>query len=74
MIWCFGLLIYGCQLPPTPPPSDSYCQLYQLVVRAAGDGSISAAGSVKKRIAENEVIYRCKCQAWKSPLCPKDNP
>lgn len=48
-----------------PPPSDSFCQIYNPVVVAKGEGAISAAPDVKKRILANELTYRDQCKAKK---------
>lgn len=44
--------------------TDSYCQVYEPVVQAKGEGAIIAAPPVKRRILTNEQTYRT--------LCPKD--
>lgn len=43
------------------PPLDSFCTVYNRVVVAKGDGSITAPLAVKKRILANELIYREQC-------------
>lgn len=68
-ITCVGLLfVYQCEVPK-PVPVDSYCTSYQRVFRQKGDATISAPLAVKQRIAANDVIYRCTCEHWDSPLC-----
>lgn len=44
-----------------PPPTDSFCQIYNKVVIAKGDGAITATSGVKKRILANELTYRDQC-------------
>jgi hypothetical protein len=43
------------------PPVDSFCSVYNRVVVAKGDGSITAPLPVKKRILANELTYREQC-------------
>lgn len=68
---CFGILVMFCQVEKAPAV-DSYCAAYQKVIRAAGEGAIKATPEVKRRIAANEILYRCTCEGWKSPLCPQE--
>ena len=65
---CVGLFIMFCQMP-APAVADSFCAVYQKVVRAPSDGAIRAGDGVRRRIAANEVVYRCQCDGWKSPRC-----
>lgn len=44
------------------PPVDSFCQVYNQVVIAKGDGVIAAASGVKKRILANELTFREQCK------------
>jgi hypothetical protein len=44
-----------------PPPTDSFCQIYNRVVIAKGDGAITATSGVKKRLLANELTYRDQC-------------
>ncbi len=41
--------------------TDSYCQVYNKVIVAKGDGTITATTGVKKRILANELIYNKLC-------------
>lgn len=41
---------------------DSFCQLYNPVVTAKGDGTITATSSVKKKLLANELTYRKLCK------------
>lgn len=59
MTLCAALSLSSCV--HTPPPVDSFCQIYNPVVVAKGDGTITAAPSVKKRILANELTYRGQC-------------
>ena len=65
---CFGLLLMYCE-QPKQPVIDSFCQSYQRVIRQASESAIKAPLAVKQRIAANEIVYRCSCEGWKSPLC-----
>ena len=65
---CLGLILMWCSTA-TPPATDSFCSAYQKVVQAAGDGAIKASDEVRRRIAANEIVYRCQCEGWKSPRC-----
>lgn len=58
---CFGLLVMMCLPPANTPVVDSFCQSYQRVILAPGDGAIQATIGVKRRLAANEVLYRRKC-------------
>lgn len=46
-------------------PTDSFCQVYNPVVVAKGDGSITASSGVKKRLLANELTYRNQCKVAK---------
>lgn len=59
MLVCATLSLSSCV--HTTPPVDSFCQIYNPVVVAKGDGTITAAPSVKKRILANELTYRGQC-------------
>jgi len=67
---CFGLLIMFCE-PPKQQAIDSFCQSYQRIIRQPSESAIQAPLAVRQRIAANEIIYRCSCEGWKSPLCGK---
>ena len=58
MLACAALSLSSCA---HQPPTDSFCQIYNRVVVAKGDGMITAAPSVKKRILANELTYRDQC-------------
>lgn len=49
--------------------SDSYCQTYQRVIVTKGEGNITAARSVKNRLAANEKTYLCNCTSPKPDFC-----
>lgn len=57
----------GCQV--TRDAVDSYCAIYRKVIQSKGEGAIQASLAVKKRIAANEVVYRCQCEKWNNPIC-----
>jgi hypothetical protein len=59
MLSCAGLSLGSCV--HTKPPVDSFCQIYNQVVVAKGEGSIVATSAVKKRILANELTYRSQC-------------
>lgn len=54
---CAALSLSSCQHMPI----DSFCQVYQPIVQQKGDGAITAASSVKRRILANELTYRDQC-------------
>jgi len=54
---------------PSQIVSDSFCTTYQQIVVDKGDGSMMAAQRVKRRIAANETVFRCKCLKEKLPIC-----
>lgn len=60
MLVCAALSLSSCA--HSQPPTDSFCQVYNRVVVAKGDGSITATPGVKKRILANELTYRDQCQ------------
>ena len=64
---CFGILVMYCQLANTPVV-DSFCQVYQPVVIAKGDGAINATKGAKRRILANELTYRKVCPSWGGKL------
>ena len=45
--------------------ADSYCSTYMKVIRAKGEGAITAKSEVKKRILANEITFRQLCEAKK---------
>ena len=53
----------------SPVASDSYCQSYQKIIREKGDGKMTASPGVKRRVAANEITYRCLCEGLVDPLC-----
>lgn len=59
MLVCSALSLSSCV--HTPPAVDSYCQVYNRVVIAKGDGAITATPGVKKRLLANELTYRELC-------------
>lgn len=74
MRWTIKLLIAGslilslsnCASLPNPfgpqvQVTDSFCQVYNKVVIAKGDGAITAKTEVKKRILANELTYKDQC-------------
>lgn len=60
---CIGLIVMWCNFGA--PPSDSFCQTYQPVVLAKGDGSITATPAVKRRILVNELYFKQACKKGK---------
>ena len=42
-------------------PTDSFCTLYEKVIREKGDAAIKAPLTVKKRLLINEQNYRKLC-------------
>lgn len=55
--------------PESRTASDSYCQTYQQVIRAKGEGEITALRPVKDRIAANEKSYVCLCSNPQHKIC-----
>jgi hypothetical protein len=55
---CAALSLSSCA---HSPPTDSFCQIYNRVVIAKGDGAITATSGVKKRLLANEWTYRDQC-------------
>lgn len=56
---CATLSLSSCV--HTPEAVDSFCQVYNRVVIAKGDGAITATSGVKKRLLANETTYRELC-------------
>ena len=63
MTLCAALSLSSCV--HAPPPVDSFCQIYNRVVVAKGEGAIAASPAVKKRILANELTYRDQCVSKK---------
>lgn len=59
MLVCAALSLSSCA--HAPPPTDSFCQIYNKVVIAKGDGAITATSGVKKRLLANELTYQDQC-------------
>lgn len=57
MTLCAALSLSNC----TQVPIDSFCSVYNPIITAKGEGSITATLAVKKRIAANELTYREQC-------------
>jgi len=60
MTLCATLSLASCA--HTAPQVDSFCQVYNPVVAAKGDGAIIATAGVKRRLLANELTYRQICQ------------
>lgn len=58
---CGALSLSSCA--HAPPPTDSFCQIYNKVVQEKGDGAIAAKPGPKRRILANELTYRDQCEA-----------
>jgi hypothetical protein len=58
MLVCAALSLSSCA---HAPPTDSFCQIYNQVIIAKGDGAIAATSGVKKRLLANELTYRDQC-------------
>lgn len=58
---CVGLIVMWCNLAK-PTVIDSFCQVYQPIVQAKGDGTLSGTLGVKRRILANEQTYRRLCK------------
>ena len=63
-------LINSCA---TLSQSGDFCASYQEVIQKQGDGTITADPNVKKRIAANEVNYKCNCLKVKADYCKLGN-
>lgn len=59
MTLCAALSLGSCQTTQV----DSFCQLYNQVIIAKGDGSITATASVKRKLLANELTYRQLCKS-----------
>lgn len=66
------LLISSCaslnQKQKIEPVSD-FCSRYNQVIQSKGDSDIKANILVKKRIAANEIDYKCNCLKLKEAYC-----
>jgi hypothetical protein len=63
MTLCATLSLSSCA--HAPPPVDSFCQIYNRVIVAKGDGAITATAGVKRRLLANELTYRDQCVSKK---------
>jgi hypothetical protein len=59
MTACVALSLGSCAHAPVAV--DSFCQIYNPVVAAKGDGTITATAGVKRRLLANELTYRQLC-------------
>lgn len=61
---CVILSLSNCTLFDASKPIviDSFCQVYEPVVQAKGEGAIIASSQVKRRILANEQTYRGTCK------------
>jgi len=58
MLVCAALSLSSCA---HAPPTDSFCKVYNRVVIAKGDSSITATSGVKRRLLANELTYQDQC-------------
>jgi len=73
---CVGIFVMVChplnQAPHTATVVDSYCHIYQRIIRNEQDaehvGRIESR-AVRERIAYNETLYRCQCEGWDHAVC-----
>ena len=56
-----SLLIVAAPSQCTPEQLDSFCKLYTKIIVEKGDGKIIAPIGVKKRLLENELLYKEEC-------------
>jgi hypothetical protein len=61
MMLCVILSLASCAHAPVAV--DSFCQIYNPVVAAKGDGTITATAGAKKRLLANELTYRQLCKS-----------
>lgn len=52
-------------------PADTFCQMYSRILLNKSDSTKNLPLTMRKRIASNEVKYRCQCQGWNNPVCKK---
>lgn len=62
-----------CAVEGDAPVVDSFCQLYEPVIRERGDAAEIAKTKdrVRKSIDKNEVKYLCVCKQWSDPICAR---
>jgi hypothetical protein len=65
------LCVLFCIDEAAPAAADGFCQAYRrVIVRPGDDQEIGrAAPELRRRIAANEVLYRCSCEHWNNPIC-----
>ena len=56
---------------PAVQTIDSFCKAYEKVVRGASDSAAlrGVQDTIRRRMARNEALYRCKCEGWTNPIC-----
>lgn len=54
------LCVLFCLYQP-PAAIDSFCQLYERVIREKGSSNIQASTAVKRRILSNDLKYKQFC-------------
>lgn len=62
------ICIFVC-IDDDPPVINGFCQSYERVLRTKGDSTKGLTLALRKRIASNDVLYRCACQGWANPIC-----
>ena len=74
-MFCF-IVCFGLWQPAKPTVVDSFCQTYQRAIVAKPDAEAAKTlpPGLQRRIASNEVVYRCLCQKWSNPICAKVTP
>ena len=54
-------------------PFSDFCSRYHEIIIEKGDSEIQAKSSVKKRIAANDIDYKCNCLKIKADYCKLGN-
>lgn len=67
------ICIFVC-IDDDAPAVNGFCQAYQRVLRAQGESTKGLSLALRKRIAANDVLYRCTCEAWTNPICAQTRP
>lgn len=62
------ICIFVC-IDDDAPAVNGFCQAYSRVLRAPGESTKGLSLALRKRIAANDVLYRCACEGWTNPIC-----
>lgn len=64
--WC----LFACEIEEAPA-IDTLCTIQGRMILSPADAAAvkNLPVELQRRVVKNETRYRCKCEAWKNPIC-----